>query len=173
MTRIAKGRQNGELWDRVKLDNGMVGYVFQNYIEIVKPEINININGNIITGIQEKTTVQQIIEKMNTNYIIQIVDRNGKRLTNNNIVGTGCVVKLLNDQTLVNQYQVILYGDADGDGKINSIDLLVIQRHILGVKSLSSIYKKASNINKTGKDPTSVDLLKIQRYILGIETIKQ
>lgn len=36
MTRIAKGRQNGELWDRVKLPNGMVGYVFQTYIEEVK-----------------------------------------------------------------------------------------------------------------------------------------
>ena len=35
MTRIAKGKQKGELWDRVKLDNGMVGYVFQTYLEEV------------------------------------------------------------------------------------------------------------------------------------------
>ena len=33
MTRIAKGKQSGELWDRVKLDNGMVGYVSQNYVK--------------------------------------------------------------------------------------------------------------------------------------------
>lgn len=33
MTRIAKGKQAGELWDRVILSNGMVGYVFQNYIK--------------------------------------------------------------------------------------------------------------------------------------------
>ena len=35
MTRIAKGKQKGELWDRVKLENGMVGYVFQTYLEEV------------------------------------------------------------------------------------------------------------------------------------------
>ena len=35
MTRIAKGKQSGELWDRVKLNNGMVGYVFQTYVKEV------------------------------------------------------------------------------------------------------------------------------------------
>ena len=29
MTRIAKGKQSGELWDRVILENGIVGYVFK------------------------------------------------------------------------------------------------------------------------------------------------
>lgn len=31
--RIGKGVQNGERWDKVLLDNGMVGYVFQSYVE--------------------------------------------------------------------------------------------------------------------------------------------
>ena len=44
MTRIAKGKQNGELWDRVKLDNGLVGYVFQNYVEKVNDIEVTNIN---------------------------------------------------------------------------------------------------------------------------------
>ena len=40
MTRIAKGKQTGELWDRVKLENGIVGYVFQNYLAIVtEPQV--------------------------------------------------------------------------------------------------------------------------------------
>ena len=40
MTRIAKGKQSGELWDRVILENGIVGYVFQNYVEEL-PEIEV------------------------------------------------------------------------------------------------------------------------------------
>ena len=32
MTRIAKSISNGERWDRVQLENGMVGYIFQTYV---------------------------------------------------------------------------------------------------------------------------------------------
>lgn len=40
MTRISRGIQNGERWDRVVLDNGIEGYVFQGYIEkVIKPNI--------------------------------------------------------------------------------------------------------------------------------------
>lgn len=35
MIRIGKGIQNGERWDRVQLENGMIGYVFQSYIKEV------------------------------------------------------------------------------------------------------------------------------------------
>lgn len=40
MTRIAKGVQKGELWDRVQLENGIIGYVFQSYLKEV-PEVQI------------------------------------------------------------------------------------------------------------------------------------
>ena len=66
-----------------------------------------------------------------------------------------------------------MYGDVNGDGKINSIDLLVLQRHILEIEVLEEIYKKASIINKTANKPTSVDLLLIQRHILGLQIIQQ
>lgn len=54
-------------------------------------------------------------------------------------------------------------------GQYNSVDLLVLQRHILEIE----IFRKATNINKNGNKPTSVDLLLIQRHILGLQTIKQ
>lgn len=38
-TRIGKGVQNGERWDKVLLDNGMVGYVFQTYVQEVPPPV--------------------------------------------------------------------------------------------------------------------------------------
>lgn len=38
-TRIGQGMQNGERWDRVLLDNGMVGYVFQTYVEEYVEEV--------------------------------------------------------------------------------------------------------------------------------------
>ena len=70
-------------------------------------------------------------------------------------------------------YEIILYGDVNGDGKINSIDLLVLQRHILELEKIAGIYLKSGNIYKNGKNPSSVDLLLIQRHILGIKQIEQ
>ena len=40
MTRIKKGKQQGERWDKVILENGIVGYIFQNYVtEVPKAQI--------------------------------------------------------------------------------------------------------------------------------------
>ena len=67
----------------------------------------------------------------------------------------------------------ILYGDVNGDGKINSIDLLVLQRHILEIQKLEGNFLKAGNINKNGKNPSSLDSLLIQRHILELKFIEQ
>jgi len=67
---------------------------------------------------------------------------------------------------------IIIYGDINCDGVVNSVDLLVLQRHILGISKLDNNVLKAGNISKDGSSPTSVDLLKIQRHILGISKIK-
>lgn len=64
-----------------------------------------------------------------------------------------------------------LYGDVNGDGKITSVDLLVLQRYILGLQELEERAIRAGNTSKNGSKPTSVDLLVIQRHILGIELI--
>ena len=89
------------------------------------------------------------------------------------MLGTGTRVRVKEDEKILREYKIILYGDANGDGKINSVDLLVIQRHILEIQKLEEIFMKASRINKDGKKPTSVDLLLIQRHILGLQIIEQ
>ena len=188
MTRIAKGNQSGELWDRVQLDNGMVGYVFQNYLGEVQNEENNN-NGNNaelsfdksltvstdeITGWNtNEMTVSKIKGKITTIYDIEIYNSKGTLLQDTEFTGTGSTIKLLENGQTIKEYKIILYGDVNGDGKINSIDLLVLQRHILQVEIFSGVFLKAGNIKKDGKSPSSVDLLLIQRHILQLQTIQQ
>ncbi len=130
--------------------------------------------GNQISGFQEKqVTVDTLLQKITTTYTIEIQDYNGKTLTGSDLVGTGSTVKILNGQELLIEYVIILYGDVNGDGRINSVDLLVLQRHLLEIKPLTSVFLKAGNLDKTGKRPSSVDLLRIQRHILGLQAIVQ
>lgn len=140
-------------------------------LEIAK---DLTVMGNQISGWKEnKITVADILQKITTTYTIQVENSNGKILTGNDLAGTGSKIKILDGQKVIIEYVIILYGDVNGDGKINSVDLLVLQRHILEIKSLTSVFLKAGNIDKSGNRPTSVDLLKIQRHILGLKIIEQ
>ena len=54
-----------------------------------------------------------------------------------------------------------------GDGAVTSKDLLLAQKHILGITVLSGSYLKAADSGKDGT-LTSSDLLRTQKQILGI-----
>ena len=143
--------------------------------EELKFDEALKIQGNIISGFDYKNmTVDNIKKYITTKYEIQIENYKGNKIEKNQLVGTGSKIKIINDsQEIIAQYTVVLYGDINGDGKINSVDLLVLQRHILEIQTIEEIFQKAGNINKNGKKPTSVDLLLIQRHILELQIIKQ
>ena len=135
---------------------------------------SLNINGNEITGLENKyNTADKMLNKINTNYTVEIYNTEGDKLNGTDLVGTGSIIKILDNNNLIMEYNVIMYGDVNGDGKINSIDLLVLQRHILEIQKFSGVYIKAGNVRKNNKNPSSVDCLLIQRHILGLQNIEQ
>ena len=141
--------------------------------EIIIDE-SLYVEGNEISGLENKNnTVDKILNKIKTNSLVEIYNSKGSKISGNELVGTGSVIKVLNNKDLIMEYNVIMYGDVNGDGKINSVDLLVLQRHILEIEKFSGVFLKAGNIRKNGRNPSSVDLLLIQRHILGLQNIVQ
>lgn len=135
---------------------------------------SLTVNSLEISGIDYKNnTVADIKEKITTDFEIEIVNYKNQVLKETDRVGTGCKIRVKENGEILRQYQVILYGDANGDGAINSIDLLVLQRHILKIEQMGAIFRKATNIHKNGNKPSSVDLLLIQRHILKLQIIEQ
>ena len=176
ITRLKKGTGSGETWDKVQLENGVIGYVFASYLkEVVKPEWNLvfdeslKIEGNEISGLPlQNLTVSNIRSFISTNLRIDFENVNLER------IGTGSKLKLYDtDGNKVHEYEFIIYGDLDGDGLINSKDVLVLQKHILEIKLLEGIYYKAGNLSKDGNSPSSLDMLKLQKHILEISFIEQ
>ena len=68
--------------------------------------------------------------------------------------------------------QVVISGDTSGDGIINALDLLQVQKYILGTYTLSGVYKEAGDTSGDGII-NALDLLQVQKDILGTYKIVQ
>lgn len=120
------------------------------------------INGSYINGIPLGTTGTTV----SNNTKGTVTDSNGKNKTSGKIA-TGDKVKIGNAT-----YNVIIYGDLNGDGAIDSADLLKLRQHLIGTSKLSGVYLKSASINK---DSTvdSADLLKLRQHLIGTSKIIQ
>lgn len=108
-----------------------------------------------------------------TDGTVVVLDKNGNAMADTANVGTGATVRIL-DATGATwaEYTVLIYGDATGDGKINSVDLLKIQKYILKLDTLDGVWLAAADGKRDSK-VNSVDLLKIQKCILKLDVLEQ
>ena len=67
-------------------------------------------------------------------------------------------------------YMVVPFNDLDHREGVSTLDLVLIQKHLLGRAKLNSPYKMiAADANKSG-NITAMDLIEIRRLILGINS---
>ena len=114
---------------------------------------------NFVTGfkINEKIST---IKKQLTNQDIKITAKA-------EVISTGTEFSYLSEN-----YISVVYGDINGDGKINSADLLKMRQHLIGTTTLTGAYKKAATL-VNGSTINSADLLRLRQHLLGIKTIVQ
>ena len=93
-------------------------------------------------------------------------------LGSKSVIYTGSVVKIYYQGSLVNTYTNIVRGDVNGDGIINSADLLKIVRHLKNLALLQPINWKAADCNDDDRINSS-DLLKIVKFLKGTGTIQK
>ncbi len=124
--------------------------------------------GDTVTGVEPGTKVATFLQKLGVkNGTVTLYGADGKE-KKDGLVATGDVVRVYDSaKALSASYPVIIYGDVNGDGKINSQDLRRTQRHILGVAKVTGHALTAADVNMDGK-VNSQDLRRTQRHILNI-----
>lgn len=142
----------------------------------VENELEINSEYKIeefITAVAPETSIADFKTKLGvTNGTVKIIGSDDKEKTSGS-VGTGDRVFIYKlDNTLYASYQVVIYGDTNGDAKINSTDRLRIRKHILKETTLTGAYLLAGDANKDGK-VNSTDRLRIRKHILKEKLIEQ
>lgn len=127
-----------------------------------------------ITNVSPGTSISTLLAGLSGDGTMRMVDASGNRLSSGT-VGTGMRVQLFNSSgTKTDDLSVVIYGDLNGDGNINSADILLMQKHLLKTKVLSGAYLTAGNITKKSTDScTSTDIFRLQRHLLKISTIQQ
>lgn len=92
---------------------------------------------------------------------VTIYNKKGAVADGSELIGTGFVVK-----NGTQQITVVLRGDGNGDGQVNSKDFLLAKRVFLGTYTLEGAELSALCIGGDSK-PTALDYLKIKRHFLG------
>ena len=130
-------------------------------------------NGSYLEAVSPLTlvaTLKSRIEAISGTNSVNVTNANGSSVSDG-YIGTGYKVTVKNKDTS-KTYVVIINGDTSGDGQITALDLLQIQKHILGTYSLNSIYFYSGDTNNDGQI-NALDLLQVQKHILGTYIISQ
>lgn len=122
-------------------------------------KIKVDATTKIVT-IVPNATVSDLIKLLGESIKItdenKVLSKKDRISTNNKINGNYIIAKL---------------GDLNGDGKVDTADLLTMQKHLLSISKIKNNVKvKSADINGDGKIDTA-DLLKIQKKLLGISDI--
>ena len=65
------------------------------------------------------------------------------------------------------EYTVIVYGDVDENGSINSLDALEVEKAAVGIKTLDDVQKEAADVINDG-NVNGLDSLAIRKYAVGL-----
>ena len=123
-----------------------------------------------ITGLTNAKTILEAVTDVNPLAEVKIYDLDEEEVTSGS-VGTGYKVTItVLDET--ETFEVVIYGDTNGDADIDILDLLRVQKHILKSSTLTGANAKAADVSKDNEIDI-LDLLKVQKHILGSSTIKQ
>lgn len=129
---------------------------------------------SILTGITgSKTNLSSLISSISKpGYTIEAYDSNWSEITDTNIATTtGMVLVTTKNNYIYDVKFVVLFGDVDGNGKVNAKDVIAMQRHIEGSNKIYSDQEfLAGDVNHDGViDDTDVNL--VMQYILDADKL--
>ncbi|MDD6175085.1 MAG: leucine-rich repeat domain-containing protein [Firmicutes bacterium] len=134
---------------------------------------------NFLSGIAQNTPVTSVQTLLDgSGCTLRVLDASGTAASGN--FGTGMKVQLINSVgTLLDELTVVVYGDINGNGSIDIGDLVLVNQHVLKLRTLEGAYFEAGNaakkVNNNSSDTTVDigDLVIINQCVLKLRTLEQ
>jgi len=117
---------------------------------------------NVIANIDIGTTVDEFKNhKINTNNVLNVYNSFGMLVTSG-VLKTGYKIS-----DGIVEYTLSVKGDVNGDGVLNSTDIIKVARYILGKDNLKNLYLFSANVDFN--DSVNInDIVKLVRYMNNI-----
>lgn len=134
-------------------------------------KLGLNSIGAYVRGYKLGTTIGSIKDTAGSDSKVIIKNKSGNEKNNNEIIATGDYIYISHN----NEEKTFIYvmkGDINGDGLINSADLLSIRQHLLGINKLTGANLSSASLTNNS-EINSADLLKMRQHLLGISLINQ
>ena len=132
-------------------------------LEIEKDEENDII---YIKGIQPKTMISTVLEKIRTNGEIQVYGKEQNKEEDYTKYATSSMKLRIIKGEKQAEYVLVVRGDCNGDGDANFSDMLKINKHRLEKVLLEGAYLRAGNVN-TDEAVNFSDMLRINKFRLN------
>ena len=177
LTRLEKNvaTANDLVWDKVQTVSGKIGYVASKYLEGVQedkplePDPAPTPSNNFWTDDYNKIincSPAVNLENLKNGFSGKNIvgkDKNGAEIADNTVlVGTGMIISIDNID-----YQVVKYGDVNGDGTIDARDSLRILKYVVGEYNLDEkVYFYAADVSFDNVVDAR-DSLRILKYTVG------
>ena len=133
----------------------------------------LNANDNNMSGFVIGTSIENVINNIkskNANVSVKLYDTSNNEITSG-IISTGQKISItLNG--VVKTYDVIIFGDTSGDGRISTLDYSKVKAHIQNTKALEGVFLTAADTSKDGRIST-LDYSKIKAHIQNTQSLVQ
>ena len=129
----------------------------------------------IVTRIGVGSSVQSILDGITyTNGCYgKLLNSDNSECSSDDTVATGDKLTIYRkDGSVYAQYNIVIYGDVNGDGVIDLVDFVAIKRAILNVSQPEGVHFEAADIIHDGSIDL-MDFVAIKRHILGVSFIQQ
>ncbi len=137
-------------------------------------ETSYKISDGFISGVNQGDTVSAFKQgfTLANDVTVTVKDSYGNVALDDKKIATGMTVVIASASQTYATATVVVYGDINGDGNINSTDVLALKQHILCASILDGAHLKAAIIKKSSV-ANSMDLLLLKRAVLGFADIEQ
>ena len=123
------------------------------------------LEGSYIIDVSSNVSANTITSNFE-NESLQIIDHNGSFVSDDSAVGTGCKVQIVINGEIIDSLTIIVSGDVDGNGNVDSTDYIRIKSAFLGSLDLNEAYTKAADVDESSKID-STDYIRIKGHFLG------
>ncbi|MBQ6655249.1 MAG: hypothetical protein IJM79_06995 [Erysipelotrichaceae bacterium] len=136
-------------------------------------DLDLSNNDGYLSGFQLSMTYEEFKNKIRliNSAATARIEAGGREITDETLLSSGQILNYTTEEG-TSTYTIVIRGDLDGDGRINTRDYVIYRKVLLGVSEIKGAYLKAALLDGESK-PTTRSFIIMRKHLLDISHITQ